>query len=70
MHNDAMRVLVVEDDPKLARSLRRGLALDGYAVEVAGTGSKGLSMATDTEFHAIVLDVMLPELDGLQCVRR
>jgi len=64
MHNDAMRVLVVEDDLKLARSLQRGLALDGYAVEVAGTGDKGLSMATATEFHAIVLDVMLPGLDG------
>lgn len=64
MHNDAMRVLIVEDDLKLARSLRRGLALDGYAVEVAGTGDKGLSMATATEFHAIVLDVMLPGLDG------
>ena len=64
MHNDGMRVLVVEDDLKLARSLQRGLALDGYQVEVAGTGDKGLSMATETEFHAIVLDVMLPGLDG------
>jgi DNA-binding response OmpR family regulator len=64
MHNDAMRVLVVEDDLKLARSLRRGLALDGYAVEVADTGDQGLAMATATEFNAIVLDVMLPGLDG------
>ena len=64
MHNVAMRVLVVEDDVKLARSLQRGLALDGYQVEVAGTGDTGLSMATETEFRAIVLDVMLPGLDG------
>ena len=59
-----MRVLVVEDDLKLARSLKRGLALDGYTVEVADTGDKGLSMATHADFHAIVLDVMLPGLDG------
>jgi two-component system OmpR family response regulator len=64
MHNEGMRVLVVEDDLKLARSLRRGLALDGYAVEIAGTGDEGLAMATATEFDAIVLDVMLPGLDG------
>ena len=59
-----MRVLVVEDDLKLARSLKRGLALDGYTVEIADTGDEGLSMATHADFHAIVLDVMLPGLDG------
>ena len=59
-----MRVLVVEDDLKMARSLQRGLQLDGYSVEVAHTGDGGLSKAVDGAFHAIVLDVMLPGLDG------
>jgi two-component system, OmpR family, response regulator len=63
-HNDAMRVLVVEDDVKLARALERGLVLDGYAVETARTGDNGLALAATTEFDAIVLDVMLPGLDG------
>jgi two-component system OmpR family response regulator len=59
-----MRVLVVEDDSKLARSLQRGLGLDGYTVDVARTGDEGLSLAATEEFDAIVLDVMLPGLDG------
>jgi DNA-binding response OmpR family regulator len=59
-----MRVLVVEDDLKLARSLRCGLALDGYAVDVAGTGDEGLAMAMDPRLDAVLLDVMLPGLDG------
>jgi two-component system OmpR family response regulator len=59
-----MRVLVVEDDLKLARSLKRGLALDGYVVDLAGTGDEGLVRATTTDLDAVVLDVMLPGLDG------
>jgi two-component system, OmpR family, response regulator len=63
-HNGAMRVLVVEDDVKLARALERGLGLDGYTVETARTGDDGLALAVTTDFDAIVLDVMLPGLDG------
>jgi DNA-binding response OmpR family regulator len=59
-----MRVLVVEDDLKLARSLKRGLALDGYVVDLAATGDEGLAQASAAELDAIVLDVMLPGLDG------
>jgi two-component system OmpR family response regulator len=59
-----MRVLVVEDDVKLARSLQRGLGLDGYVVDVAHTGDEGLALATEVEYDAVVLDVMLPGLDG------
>jgi two-component system OmpR family response regulator len=59
-----MNLLVVEDDIKLARSLRRGLELDGYTVVTAPTGGEGLALATATGFDAIVLDVMLPGLDG------
>ena len=54
----------MEDDAKLARSLQRGLELDGYTVDVARTGDEGLQLATTTPFDAIVLDVMLPGLDG------
>jgi two-component system OmpR family response regulator len=59
-----MRVLVVEDDVKLARSLRRGLALDGYTVTTAATGDEGLALASTTAYDAILLDVMLPGVDG------
>ncbi|MCW2807009.1 MAG: Two-component transcriptional regulator, CheY-like receiver domain [Marmoricola sp.] len=59
-----MRGLVVEDDIKLARSLRRGLALDGYNVTTAATGDEGLALASTTAYDAILLDVMLPGVDG------
>jgi two-component system, OmpR family, response regulator len=59
-----VRVLVVEDDVKLARSLHRGLELSGYAVAVAHDGLDGLTLATTAEFDAVVLDVMLPGMDG------
>jgi len=59
-----MHVLIVEDDRKLARSLRRGLELDGYTVAVAHDGLEGLTLASSSEYDAVVLDVMLPSLDG------
>jgi two-component system, OmpR family, response regulator len=65
-----MRVLVVEDDPKMAGLLRRGLTEEGHAADVARTGGDALWMAQAVEYDAIVLDVMLPELDGFQVCRR
>jgi two-component system OmpR family response regulator len=59
-----VRVLLVEDDVKLVRALRRGLGLEGYAVDVARTGDEGLALATEEEYAAVVLDLMLPGLDG------
>jgi two-component system, OmpR family, response regulator len=59
-----VRVLVVEDDVKLARSLQRGLGLAGYTVAVAHDGLDGLALASSSEFDAVVLDVMLPGMDG------
>ncbi|MGH8892231.1 MAG: response regulator transcription factor [Actinomycetes bacterium] len=59
-----MRLLIVEDDVKLVRALKRGLALEGYAVDVARTGDDGLSKATSEDYDAVVLDLMLPGLDG------
>jgi two-component system, OmpR family, response regulator len=65
-----MRILVVEDSLKMASLLKRGLEEEGHAVDVARTGTDALWMAQATEFDAIVLDVMLPELDGIEVSRR
>jgi DNA-binding response OmpR family regulator len=59
-----MRILVVEDDIKLVRVLRRGLEQEGYEVDVASTGNDGLVQATTHDYAAVVLDLMLPGLDG------
>jgi two-component system OmpR family response regulator len=65
-----MRVLVVEDDVKMAALLRRGLVEEGLAADVARTGDDALWMADATEYDAIVLDVMLPGKDGFEVCRR
>ncbi len=65
-----MRILVVEDDAKMAELLRRGLSGEGYSVEIAGDGLKALEKAQRLIFDAIVLDVMLPGIDGLSVARR
>jgi DNA-binding response OmpR family regulator len=59
-----MRVLVVEDEKRLASTLRRGLSEEGFAVDVAGDGKDGLCKARSGAYDAIVLDIMLPELNG------
>jgi two-component system OmpR family response regulator len=59
-----MRLLVVEDDVKLVRALKRGLGQEGYAVDVARTGDDGIAQAAAHEYDAIVLDLMLPGVDG------
>ena len=65
-----MRVLVVEDDVKMASLLRRGLLEEGLAADVARTGDDALWMAEATVYDAIVLDVMLPGMDGFEVCRR
>ena len=65
-----MRILVVEDDAKMAELLRRGLSSEGHSVEIAENGRKGLEKGQALPFDAIVLDIMLPELDGLSVARR
>jgi DNA-binding response OmpR family regulator len=60
-----VRILVVEDEHKLAGVLKRGLEEEGYAVDVAYDGEEGLAVALTTPYDLIVLDVMLPQLDGL-----
>ncbi len=64
-----MRLLLVEDEQRLARALRRGLLDDGFLVEVAGDGATGLELARHGDFDAIVLDVMLPRLSGFELVQ-
>ena len=59
-----MRVLVVEDEERLARSLERGLEADGFAVDVALNGTDGLWMAQENAYDAVVLDIMLPGING------
>ena len=65
-----MRVLIVEDELKMASLLRRGLLEDGHAADVAEKGEDALWMARATDYDAIVLDVMLPGLTGFEVCRR
>ncbi|CAA9511004.1 MAG: Phosphate regulon transcriptional regulatory protein PhoB (SphR), partial [uncultured Solirubrobacterales bacterium] len=64
------RVLVVEDDVEIAGALRRSLALEGYDVELAGDGLAALARAETYEPDAVVLDIGLPKLDGVEVCRR
>jgi two-component system OmpR family response regulator len=66
----AVRVLVVEDEVKMVRAVRRGLEQEGYAVDSASDGDEGLYLATENAYDAIVLDVMLPGIDGFEVCRR
>jgi len=65
-----MRILVVEDEPRLLRNLAKALREEGYAVDTAEAGDDGLYMAESYDYDAIVLDVMLPQLDGWQVLER
>lgn len=65
-----MRILVAEDDVRMAAMLRRGLGEDGYAVDVVGDGLEALWQATEIEYDAIVLDLMLPGANGFEVCRR
>jgi len=61
-----MSILVIEDDPKTGDYLKKGLRESGYAVDLARTGTDGLHMALEQPYDLVVLDVMLPGLDGWQ----
>ena len=62
---EPMKLLVVEDEVKLAEYLRKGLSEEGYTVDVAHTGIDGLHMATEVDYDLLILDGMLPGIDGL-----
>jgi DNA-binding response OmpR family regulator len=65
-----MRVLVVEDDPMLQALLRKGLTIDGHDVAVSDSGEGGLEQAHRGAYDAMVLDLTLPDLDGLEVARQ
>ncbi|WP_144144401.1 response regulator, partial [Paraburkholderia sp. BCC1884] len=65
-----MRILIVEDEEKMRTYLQRGLTEASYGVAVAGNGEDGLFMALEEDFDLLILDVMLPVIDGLEVLRR
>src|SRR6185437_2226477 len=65
-----MRILVVEDEHKIAQSIKKGLEMETYAVDLAFDGVSGLDMALSEEFDLVILDRMLPEMDGVQIVKK
>jgi two-component system OmpR family response regulator len=67
---DEMRILVVEDDKKIASFVVKGLKQNGYAVDLSGDGEEALVLAETTPYDAAVVDIMLPKLDGLSLIQR
>ncbi|MFY4728899.1 response regulator transcription factor [Nitrospira sp. BLG_2] len=65
-----MRILLVEDDADLAQFIRKGLKEEHYVVDVAADGEAGLALALDNSYDLMILDIMLPKLDGLTLCRR
>jgi two-component system, OmpR family, response regulator len=64
-----MRILVVEDDPSIGEALRRGLVRDGHVVDVQTNGRGGLYAATENPYDVVILDIMLPELNGYDVLK-
>lgn len=64
------RILVIDDDPTVTSVLKRGLAYEGFAVDTATTGPQGLTIARDYAPDLVILDVMLPGIDGFEVLRR
>ena len=65
-----MRILIVEDEKRIQDFLSRGLESAGYAVDVAGDGNKAMEMVHQTEYDLVILDIMLPQVDGLTVLQR
>ena len=68
--NHTMRILVVEDDKKIASFVVKGLKQSGFAVDLAADGEEALSLTATTEYDTAIMDIMLPKLDGLSVVQR
>jgi two-component system OmpR family response regulator len=69
-YSDRVRLLIAEDEPRMAVLLRRGFQEDGYAVDVTGNGVEAEWLAREIDYDAMVLDVMLPGLDGFELCKR
>src|ERR1700709_776450 len=65
-----MRLLIVEDEIRLASALQRGLSAEGFTVDLAHTGPDGLHLAQETTYDAVILHIMLPELAGYRIIER
>ena len=65
-----MRILVVEDDLKIAQFIQKGLKSSGFAIDHATTGNQGLEMAFSAPYDTLVVDIMLPELDGISLIKK
>jgi DNA-binding response OmpR family regulator len=70
IYNMPMKVLVIEDEVKVANFVSRGLEEEGYEVDVANDGLKGLELLKDGVYDIVLLDLMIPEVDGLEVLRR
>jgi DNA-binding response OmpR family regulator len=64
-HHPAMRILVVEDEHRIAQTIKKGLEQERYAVDVAYTGTEGFDLASTEDYDLVILDLMLPGMDGL-----
>jgi len=69
LEGETMRILVIEDNPKMAAAIERGLRENGYAVDVAHTGFEGEDMASSGSYDLVLLDLMLPDRDGVDVCR-
>src|SRR5713226_5803085 len=67
---ESMRILLVEDESKVSRFVARGLMVERFAVDVAPYGQSGLELATTYQYDLVILDLMLPKMDGTQVLRR
>lgn len=65
-----MAILLVEDEPNVVSVIKRGLAQYGYEISVATDGATGLQMITDHDFEMVIMDIMLPSIDGIQLCKR
>lgn len=64
-----MRILLIEDEPRIRAFLARGLSADGYAVDEAGDGASGLDLALEIDYDLVILDLLLPQMDGLRVMQ-
>lgn len=65
-----MRILVVEDETKIANAIKKGLEQESYAVDVANTGNDGYDLASTEDYDLLILDIMLPDLNGMEIAKK